>query len=480
MNKPNLLFIMSDQHTPGVTGCYGNSVVHTPNLDRLAAEGVQFDAAYCASPLCVPSRLAMLSGRHPHNLGVWCLGDTMRSDTPTWPVPLSVAGWRTVLCGRMHLVWADRNHGFEERLCGDEFTSMQNQFGHWRETEVYNARSGHGVSDAHVGTGPHDAEDENTESKALEFIRGYKSSTDKRPFALCVGFYRPHAPFVAPQELASLYADFQPPVGETTANLPPFYKSIAAHFDLVNWAPSDDDARRAIRHYYAMVTGIDQRIGRLVTALRDEGILDNTIIVYTSDHGESLGRHGMWFKSTFYEESVRVPLIVRYPMGFQHGLRVSSPVSLLDLFPTFCEVAGVTPYEFLDGKSLMPALTSTQTAADRPVYAEYSAYGLHEPTRMVRRGKYKMMFARGYTPVLFDLEADPREEKNLADDPAHKGIGQELLSLLQSDWDADTVRKRVLANQRNRDLFVDAEKAIHLVTGDKTWPWRGKSPDKPV
>jgi choline-sulfatase len=470
--KPNILVLMSDQHTPFITGCYGDSSVQTPNLDRLATEGVTFDAAYCNSPLCVPSRLSMLSGKHPCNIGVWCLGDTMRSDTPTWPMMLSIAGYKTALSGRMHLVWPDHNHGFEEVLCPEKYTSVKNQFGYWKEPNVYNALSGHSVADARVGTTVHDDKDQSAEEHAIAFIREHATGNDARPFALCASFYRPHPPFMAPQELADLYSGLDPDVSGSIDDLPPIYRSIAAHFDLIDWKPTNDEAQRAIRFYYAMVTGVDQRIGRILKAIEDTGQLENTIVIYTSDHGESLGRHGLWFKSVFYEYSARVPLIIRYPSRFQRGARIASPVSLVDLFPTLCELAGVEIYPFLDGSSLVPALENGSIDENRCVFSEYSAYGLHEPTRMVRQGKFKLMYARTYDPVLFDLSSDPDEKINLARSPAHAGVLNTMMPILTKDWNADGIRARVLENQRNRDLFVAAEAAIQTARNDKNWAWR--------
>ena len=470
-DKPNILFIVSDQHSPFVTGCYGNPNVRTPNLDALAKEGVLFESAYCAAPICVPSRLSMLSGRYPHNIGVWSLSDTIRSDTPTFPVPLTIAGWHTLICGRMHLVWGDRNHGFESRLCGDRFPTMQNHFAHWNHDEVPATKAGLAVCEAGVGSSRHDAEDAIAEGHALKYLHETNHAERERPFAMCLGFYRPHSPYMASQDLVDLYTKLNPSVGHTISVRPDFYRSLSKHFGLDDRPPTDEEAKRAIRCYYAMVTGLDRRIGTVCQALKQQGLWDDTIVIYTSDHGESLGNHGLWFKSNFYEESARVPLIVRYPKKFASDKRVKEPVSLLDLFPTFCEIAGTKPYPFLDGKSLMPALTGGELDPNRSVFAEYADYGIHVPMRMIRIGKYKLMYAEGYDPALFDLENDPNENNNLVGKPEFTNTAADLLMEITKDWKPDPVRKRVQENQRNRDLFIAAEKAIKKATGKQGFPW---------
>lgn len=469
--NPNILLVMSDQHTPGVTGCHGNRAVQTPNLDALAAEGVVFDSAYCASPVCVPSRLSMLSGRFPHSIRVWGLADTMTSTTPTWPVPLSIAGWRTLLCGRMHLVWPDRAHGFETRLCGDAYPTIRNHFAHWRNPEPEIADSTASVRDAGIGSSRHDAADDIATGHALKFLHEWKPSDQRRPFALCVGFYRPHTPFLAPPDLAALYDNLEPELPDPLEDLPPFYRSLSRHFGFENAALTNEQARQAIRSYYAMVTGIDRRVGMLCDTLKARGLWDNTIVIYTSDHGESLGRHGLWFKGNFFEESARVPLIVRCPERFRAGTRVSEPVSLLDLFPTFCELAGERPYDFLEGASLLPALVEGRIDPERAVFSEFCDYGIHTPTRMIRKGKWKLIFAAGYDPLLFDLEADPRENINLAGRTEHKDVVERLLAELLRGWNPETIRGQVLENQRNRDLFMAAEEAIKQATRKEGFPW---------
>ncbi len=470
--RPNILIICSDQHTPGVTGCYGNPNVRTPHLDALAEEGVTFDAAYCTSPVCVASRLSLLSGRHPHRIGVWGLADTIPSTTPTWPLPLTIAGWETVMCGRMHLVYGDRNHGFERRLCGDTYPTIRNHFAHWRNAEPEVTRAGHVIQESGLGTARHDAEDAIAEGFALKFLHSLNPAKQSRPFAMCAGFYRPHTPFLAPPDLAALYDNLEVEPAGSLEGLPPFYRSLARHFGLETNPPSEEDCRCAVRTYYAMVTGLDRRIGLICNALKQQHLWDNTIVIYTSDHGEMLGRHGLWFKGALYEESARVPLIIRMPKGMRRGTRVSEPVSLLDLFPTLCEIAGVEPYEFLDGISLMPALTGGSLPSDRPVFSEYSDYGIHAPTRMVRKGNYKLICAEWYDPLLFDLSSDPGEEHNLVGQPGMQGVLKDLLHEVLSDWKPSEIRRRVLENQRNRDILFSAEEAIRRATGTTEFPWR--------
>lgn len=471
-DRPNILIICSDQHTPGVLGCYGNTVVQTPHLDELAADGVVFDAAYCASPVCVASRLSMLTGRHPGNIGVWGLADTIPSTTPTWPMALSIAGWETLICGRMHLVYGDRNHGFERRLCGDAYPTMRNHFAHWRNTEPDITKNVRAITDAGAGIARHDGEDDIAQGFALKFLHQQTPSNRSHPFAMCVGFYRPHTPYSVPQDLMNLYSDFDPELSGNLEDLPPCYRSLARHFGLESHPPTADQARRAIQAYYSMVTGLDRRVGMLCQMLKQQGLWENTIIIYTSDHGDMLGKHGLWFKSCFYEDSVRVPLIIHWPKGFDRRRRVNEPVSLIDLFPTLCEIAGMEPYEFLDGSSFLPALAGASLSPDREVLAEYADYGIHAPMRMLRKERYKLIYCHRQEPLLFNLTNDPGETTNRARDPEMAETAQSMQKRILSDWDPAEVTRRVLSNQRNRDILMQAEDSIRAATSTTEFPWR--------
>jgi choline-sulfatase len=470
-DKPNILLIMSDQHTPHVTGYFGHPFVKTPNLDRLASEGVVFTEAYCTSPVCVASRLSMLTGRHPHRIGVWGLADTIPSTTPTWLLPLSIAGWETIICGRMHLVYGDRNHGFERRLCGDAYPTMRNNFAHWKNEEPEVTKAGRVIREAGPGTARHDAEDAITEGHALKFIHGLNPAKQSRPFAMCVGFYRPHTPFLAPPELLELYQDLPPCQWDSAEQLPPYYQSLRRHFGLETDPPTPKDCDRAAQAYFAMVTGLDRRIGSILNALEQQGILDDTIVIYTSDHGEMLGRQGLWFKGCLYEGAVCVPLIIRYPKRWEPQRYDFVPVSLLDLFPTFCEIAGIEPYPFLDGFSLMPELEGHESDPTRSIFAEYADYGIHTPMRMIRKGSYKMIYADGYDPLVFNLANDPHERNNLSSKPEPQAIIRHMKEEILRDWNPSEIRQRVLQNQQNRDLFLSAEEAIRKATGTTGFPW---------
>ncbi|MBE7489759.1 MAG: Choline-sulfatase [bacterium] len=470
-DRPNILIICSDQHTPGVLGCYGNAVVQTPHLDALAGNGIVFDSAYCASPVCVASRLSMLTGRHPGNIGVWGLADTIPSTTPTWPMALSAAGWETVISGRMHLVYGDRNHGFEHRLCGDAYPTMRNHFAHWRNQEPDVTRNVKAIAEAGAGIARHDAEDDIAQGFALKYLHQQNPARRTRPFALCVGFYRPHTPYSAPEELAGLYRDFEPEITGSLEDLPPYYRSLARHFGLEKDPPTPAQARRAVQVYYSMVTGLDRRVGLLCQMLRQQGFWDNTIIIYTSDHGDMLGKHGLWFKSSFYEESVRVPLIIHWPERFRKGIRIKEPVSLIDLFPSLCDLAGIEPYDFLDGSSFLPALKGAPLEPGREVFAEYADYGIHSPMRMIRNERYKLIYCHQQDPLLFDLVDDPGETVNRANDPELADTVRSMKERLLSDWNPESVRERVLLNQQYRDILMQAEDSIRAATGTAGFPW---------
>ncbi len=315
MSAPNVVVVLSDEHAAAASGCAGHPRVRTPHLDGLAGEGWRFDNAYCTDPICVPSRLSLLSGRYPHQLNAWDNGAVAGPDYRSWGDHLRPAGYRSVIAGRTHFNGPDRLLGFDRRLSDD--------LGHWLTPGAAPRRTPEAkrVSNSHVSEVGADRDattlyDELTTALAAEFLEREAARPAEQPFLLYVGYMHPHFPLVAPPEELALYdpADVELPATwrDDVAEQHPVIAQLRRFFR--NDEPITEDlARRATVAYWALITHLDRQVGRLLELIDSTSLRDTTAVIYTSDHGEMAGRHGIWQKQCFYQDSVRVPLLVRLP-----------------------------------------------------------------------------------------------------------------------------------------------------------------------
>ena len=480
--RPNLLLIMADQLAPQVLPAYGHARVRTPHLDRLAGEGVVFENAYCNFPLCAPSRFSMLSGRLPSRIGAFDNAVEFPASVPTIHHYLRAAGYRTCLAGKMHFVGPDQLHGYEERVTTDVYPADFLWSADWRLHDESWLEWYHGMR-AVLDAGPHRrsvnvAYDDEAEFEAVRWLHEHADGGDDRPFALTVSFISPHDPYLPPFDWWKRYraVEIDPP---RVPDLPlerrdPHSRRhwflTGRHRDEVR----ESDILRMRRAYYALTSYIDAKVGTLLGALDATGAADDTLVVFTSDHGDSLGERGLFFKMSFFEWSVRVPLILHAPFLLSPR-RVSANVSLLDLFPTLLEAAGdgvlpelVAP---IDGRSLASLASGVSGGASQwpdRVCAEYTAEGVRAPLLMVRKGPHKLMASPGDPPMLFDLDADPDELQDLAEHPAAAAVRAELEAVISETWDVGSLDREVRESQAARRLVGAA-----LETGTRTaWDFR--------
>jgi choline-sulfatase len=461
---PNILFVMADQLAAPALPAYGHRVVQTPHLDRLARRSVVFDSAYCNFPICAPSRASMLSGRLPHAIESWDNASEFPAAVPTMAHYLRSAGYRTILCGKMHFIGPDQRHGFEERLTTDIYPADFAWTPDWSRGPEHRPT---GVSMRPVvEAGPCirslqiDYDDE-VEYKAMQRLHDLAREPQQRPFFMTVSFTHPHPPFVAPQRFWDLYRDEDidmpriPPIAYEQLDEHSRWLYVAHAQNL--YTVTDEHVRRARRAYYGMVSYVDEKIGHVLQVLEQTGLADDTLVVFACDHGEMLGERGMWFKQCFFEWSARVPLMVSLPARFKPA-RVGAHVSLVDLLPTFMEVAQdgqpFAPVDPIDGTSLVPLLDGRDEGADRIVISEYSSEGVRAASRMVRQGRWKYIFTHGLAPLLFDLQDDPDEQTNLAGLARLAQVQARLHARLVQDWEPAQIHERILASQRRR-LFLD-------------------------
>ena len=455
---PNILLVMVDQLAAGWLPAYGHDVVSAPNLDALAAEGVVFESAYCASPLCAPSRAALLTGRLPSRTGVFDNAAELRASEPTVTHHLRAAGYATCLSGKMHFVGPDQLHGFEERLTADIYPADLDWTPDWRRPLTERLPWYHTMeSVAHPGVCTASMQmdyDDEVARRGVRKLLDLARSADERPFFLVVSFTHPHDPW----ELHPRYWERYDPAA---IDLPavgriPREQADSHSLRLRDMAGIDDVAvgeeaiRRARWAYYAAISYVDERIGEVLGTLAESGLADDTVVLFTADHGEMLGERGLWYKMAFFEPAARVPLIAWAPGRFAPA-RIAEPVSLLDIAPTLLELCGIPPAEDVDGRSLA-ALLAGEADDPHDVVAEYLAEGVNSPAVMVRRGPHKLVWCADDPDQLYDVAEDPHELANLADGPA-AGV---LRAEVARRWDMEALERAVLASQRDRRHVVAA------------------------
>jgi choline-sulfatase len=444
---PNILLVMVDQLAAGWLPAYGHDVVSAPHVDALAAAGTVYESAYTASPLCAPSRSALLTGRLPSRTGVYDNAAELRASEPTLMHHLRAAGWHTCLSGKMHFVGPDQLHGFEERLTTDVYPSDLDWTPDWRvplteRLPWYHSMESVLTPGECLASMEMDYDDE-VARRAVRKLLDLARARDERPFFLVASFTHPHDPWELHPRYWARYDDAEidlPAVGMIPrGEADPHSLRLRDMAGIDDVTLSEEQIRRARHAYYAAISYVDERIGEVLGALRETGLDQDTIVVFTADHGEMLGERGLWYKMAFFEGAARVPLIISTP-GRAPG-RVREPVSLLDVAPTLLDLCGV-PGADMDGTSL----TSTPT---HDVVGEYLAEGVNSPLVMLRRGRHKYLWCADDPELCFDLEDDPHELRALE---APEGLRAEV----ERRWDMPALNRAVLASQRDRRGVVAA------------------------
>jgi choline-sulfatase len=477
--RPDILFLFSDQHCRSVSGAYGDPLGATPNLDALAKSGVVFDNAYCPSPICTPSRMSMLTGRWPHEQSCWTLDDMLASDLPTFAHSLGAAGYRTISVGRMHSVGPDQHHGFSERHIGDcapnwmgvarqrlgVLAGAQGPSGPGPDGVALSlTKSGRGQSGYEV------VDDATTDAACtrLAELGRTRQGGDATPFCMMVGFILPHCPFVARKQDFDLF--------DRRVSAPRLGVSDDEPEWLRRWrdesCTSGADAATTLRArtaYWALVHALDARIGTILNALQAAGLNENTLIIYASDHGEHAGERGLWWKNTMYDDSAAVPMILSWPGHLPPNTRSAKVCNLVDLGATMIAAAGAPPLPRSHGHDLVPVARNPDMPWPDETFSEYVT-DLSSPwtgsetrcIRMIRQGRWKYVHAEGDRPMLFDMIDDPDELHDLWNNPEHSNLRATLAARVLEGWDPNAIRREV-------DLRC-AEKTVLREWGRQTQP----------
>ena len=444
MSKPNILFVMADQLSALATSPYGNGDVLTPNMQALSSEGATFERYYCNYPICVPSRMAMLTGRLPYNIESYDNGCELPASTPTFLHHLRLAGYRTLLSGKMHFIGPDQLHGFERRLTTDIYPSNFNLYRPWPNRDMYptptNPTMVRPLKDAGPAPWTHQLDyDEEVHFRALEQLRAMGQGKEfadgpardpDQPWFFCVSYTHPHDPARITQEYWDRYEGRQLTMPETPPagfepHLSDEWVTRSIGVELMDLQP--DEIQRARRTYYAMTSYIDDKLGELLRELDRWQLRENTIVIFTSDHGDMCGEHGMWFKRTVREWASRVPLIMAGP-GVPAGMRIAPAASHVDLYPSVLSLAGVAlpapedvPLQ-LDGHDFTPLLredgatTEATTGAATPEAASFPDQAIVEnygsgtlrPVRAITHRDFKYIHVNDLPPAALRPRARPK------------------------------------------------------------------------
>lgn len=466
--KPNILLIQADQLAANALSPWGNKTVKAPNIDKLASEGVVFKNCYCNLPMCAPSRASMHAGKLPFSIGMFDNASEFHAGIPTFAHYLRSMDYRVEMSGKMHFVGADQFHGYEKRHTTEIYPANFAWTVDWSKGREY--RPTNLTMAPIIESGPcvrslqMDYDDE-VAYHGKQAIYDFARKQNDKPFMLTVSFTSPHSPFVIEQKYWDLYNhdDIESPavkpleldeMDHLSRNL--HYCQARDKFTLT------DEHRRMARHgYYGMISYIDEKIGELVEVLEKTGLVENTIIIVTADHGEMMGERGMWFKQHFFEWAAKVPLIIYYPEHWKPSV-VFQNVSLVDLMPTMLDLAKGSSFDEyaseIDGQSLLPALEGNIIQMNDVIISEFAADGSTGPSRMVKKGSWKLMWLEGEDTLLYNIEDDPNELNNLANNSDYQAKRKELEDILFTGFKPDELRVSITKSQRER-------LAVHRATG---------------
>ncbi|HJP32825.1 MAG: sulfatase-like hydrolase/transferase [Candidatus Latescibacteria bacterium] len=491
--RPNILFLLSDEHSHRFLSARstadGGEPCRTPTLDGLIGQGAHFATAYCQMPLCTPSRIAMLCGRHAHRSGAWSNSSILPPELPTFASHLGAAGYATCTVGKMHLGGSRQYGGFQHRPYGDFGGPCGHQFDPLHSYQVDDSLPGMDMRSRTVDAGlsevPESQLQENAVAReSLAWLREHRHTHPEQPWLLMSSFSRPHFPLTAPPRHFDRYwpeGATEPRVGGGVGDSAehPMTRGAISGFRTDEIEP--EEGRKARAAYFACVDFLDELLGDYLALLEHDGLLDNTVIVYASDHGEMAGEHGLWWKNTWHEASARVPLIISTPehrRGELPARQIDDPVSLADLFPTFCGFADIDPADDLDGVDLSTAARGETCPGldERPgVYTEapIPRWGDGTEFRMLRTRQHKYVAFRGCADLAFDITDDPLEQKNLlssADTSDREATMNDLRELALDGFDFDTseaLRLRQITELRSRyPARVQPETPNQVLRGD--------------
>jgi choline-sulfatase len=456
--KPrNLLILMSDEHNPKIMGCAGHPVIETPNLDALACRGIRFTAAYTTCPICVPARAAFAVGKYVHQIGYWDNADGYDGAIPSWHHRLRERGHEVVSIGKLHFRGAPGDdHGFTEEIVPMHIIEAIGDVKGLVRDDIPTRKGGDKMARlAGPGESPYTVYDRDIASRAQIWLHEAAKRAHQRPWVLFVSFVAPHFPLTAPPEWYYRYIDRDLPWPKqyTPDERPehPFLADYARVVDYDTHFNTREDVQRALSGYYGLVSALDENIGKVLQALQRSGLADDTRVLYTSDHGDNLGARGLWGKSTLYEESAGVPLLLTGD-GIEPGAMCATAASHVDVYPFVFECVGAPVPSDDEHPGVSITALAHGATPDRGVVSEYHAISAVAGAYMLRDGPYKYMHYVAYRPQLYDLARDPEELRDVAGDPAYADVLERCRRRMFSMFDPREVDAR--AKRRQAELLA--------------------------
>jgi choline-sulfatase len=460
MKAQNLLIIMSDQHSRATMGCYGHSFVRTPNLDRLAARGTRFTSCWSPSPVCIPARASFATGKYIHQIGFWDNADPYDGSIPSWHHRLRDAGHRIVSIGKLHFRSDEDDCGFSESIVPMHVIEGKGDLlGLIREDLPVRGAAYKMARMAGPGESIYTQYDREIAARAQIWLHEEAGKYREKPWVLFVSFVAPHYPLTAPPEHFYRYFDdpkLPQPLFYARHERPdhPFIRDYAASFNFDDYFDTPADVRRAVAGYFGLCSFMDEQAGKVLDALQACGLAAGTRVIYTSDHGDAVGKRGLWGKSTLYEETVGVPLIVAGD-GIPQGGVVDTASNLIDIYPFIIECVGEVDGGMIDPDH--PGVSIGRIARgerpERAVLSEYHGMGSTTGAFAIRYRQLKYIHYVKYRPQLFDLEQDPEEAIDLSGDRACAKLLAECeaeLRKLLSPESVDARAKKRQAEQLER------------------------------
>jgi choline-sulfatase len=466
MRPANLLILLSDEHNPNVLGHVGHPAIATPNLDALARRGTRFASAYTPSPICVPARASLATGRYSYEVGYWDNVDGYDGRVRSWHHAARDAGSEVVAIGKLHFRgWTGDDYGFTDIQAPMYLHEGRGELRMLlRDPPVAIGDGSNMLASAGPGESGYTRYDRDVTERACTWLRERTSKPNAKPWVLMVSMVAPHFPLTAPEEFFAMYVDkplaMPKQYGYGLAATHP-YDQLYAKFSGYNMHfRNEADVRRALAGYYGLVSFMDSNVGRVLAALEASAAADNTRIVYTSDHGDNLGVRGLWGKSTMYEESAGIPMILAGP-DVPAGRCVQTPASLVDVYPSVLDCIGARdPEPSAHSRSLF-ALANTADDPQRPILSEYHAAGSSGAAFMLRWGRYKYIHHAAFPPQLFDLESDPEELHDVAAEagPALSRCREVLYAMLDPaavDARAKARQQALIAHYGGRETILNS------------------------
>lgn len=472
----NLLVIMSDEHQARAMGCAGHPFVKTPHLDRLAARGMRFTDAYTPSPICVPARASFATGKYPHQNRLWDNAMPYVGSPEGWGHALQDKGIPVESIGKLHYRDAADRTGFDVQHIPMQVVNGVGMV--WasirKEDERILPPGSRRMLGDYIGPGQskYTEYDASVTARSKDWIADRAAQLGDQPWCLYVGLVAPHFPLVVPQEFYDLYpTDSLPEVKlhpDTGYTRHPWVEKQNASMDSESKFHSPEERLQAMAAYYGLCSWMDDNVGQIIGALEQAGVLEDTTILYTSDHGDNVGARGLWGKSNFYQESVHIPMIMAGP-GIAQGT-CNTPVSLLDVSRTIADHFG-TEIEGAAGTQSLYQIGHAADDLERPVFSEYHAAGAVSGGFMLRKGRWKYNHYVGFAPELFDLQDDPEEFVDLASDPAYTATLAQMEAALREVCDPDAMDALAFADQAALiDHYGGREAALKLGAPGATPP----------